>query len=360
MIESNTIFTGNIYIFHAFDVGDDINLEKLEKSQVVDTKPHQLPKYFKNYHAPLAIELPQYAQISEKNISVKIHNFGVVSIVYKIPFTDTLANIRKIFGEIHNQFQEQSVLDLKIVYEKIKPFISKPNFFQTRASYMVLEVDPMQNQITVDELKKEYGSIICSTLRFETDVLSEYQRKEMLDDAIGYFRGDLIMVDTDAAFVYDAEYPELLDFFEFANIQQLELRYFDRMLDDKLNRLYETEAVKVPLRAYLPFIGSTASDPIAGLSKLRVDISVITERLEGSIKLAGEPYFSELYDLLVEKLDLANWRSGIERKLSIINNVQSVYRHNIDVNREDMLTVLIIILIFIELIIGLLNFLKAY
>lgn len=360
MIEPNIVFSGNIYIFHAFDIGDDINLEKIERSRTVNTIAHQMPKYFKNYHAPLSIELPSHPKKSEKCISTKVHSFGVVSLLYKIPFTDTLANIRKEFGEIHNRYQEQSILDVKAVFKHIEPYVIKSRFYNTRSSYMVLEVDPIQDQITVDQLKEQYGSIICSTLRFETAALSEYQRKEMISDAIGYFRGDLIIVDTDAAFVYDEEYPELLDFFEFANIQQLELRYFDRMLDDKLNRLYETEAVKVPLRAYLPFIGSTASDPIAGLSKLRVDISVITERLESSIKLAGEPYFSELYELLVEKLALSSWRSGIERKLSIINNVQSVYRHNIDVNREDMLTVLIIILIFIELVIGLLNYIKGY
>ncbi len=360
MIESNIIFSGNIYIFHAFDIGDDINLEKLERSRAVTTVPHQMPKYFKNYHAPLAIQLPDHPKKSAHCVSTKVHNFGVISFIYKVPFTDTLANVRKMFGEIHNQYQEQSILDVKAVFKRIESYIVKPRFYQTRSSYMVLEVDPIPEQMTVDQLKEQYGSIICSTLRFETDILSEYLRKEMISDAIGYFRGDLIIVDTDAAFVYDEEYPELLDFFEFANIQQLELRYFDRVLDEKLNRLYETEAVKVPLRAYLPFIGSTASDPIAGLSKLRVDISVITERLESSIKLAGEPYFSELYELLVEKLDLASWRSGIERKLSIINNVQSVYRHNIDVNREDMLTVLIIILIFIELVIGLLNYIKGY
>lgn len=357
MIEQNTIFTGNIFIFHAFDVGDDISLEKIEQLQTITTVPHQLPKYFKNYHAPLAVK---YSGQPETCISTKIHNFGVISFVYKVPFTNTLANVRKMFGDLSNQYHEQSIVDVKIVFKSIEQYVSKPRFFNTRASYMVLEVDPIPEAMTVDQLKEQYGSIICSTLRFETDVLSEYLRKEMLNDAIGYFRGDLIMVDTDAAFVYDEEYPELLDFFEFANIQQLELRYFDRVLDDKLNKLYESEAVKVPLRAYLPFIGSTASDPIAGLSKLRVDISVITERLESSIKLAAEPYYSELYDLLVEKLDLASWKNGIERKLSIINNVQAVYRHNIDVNREDMLTVLIIILIFIELVIGLLNYIKGY
>ena len=100
------------------------------------------------------------------------------------------------------------------------------------------------------------------------------------------------------------------------------------------------------------------SDPIAKLGKLKADISVITERLESSVKLAGEPYLSELYEELVDKLDLKSWQDGINRKLKIIEDIQTVYQHKIDVNREDMLTILIIVLIFIELVIGILHYIN--
>ena len=134
-------------------------------------------------------------------------------------------------------------------------------------------------------------------MRFETETLSEYQKNEILESAIGYYRGDLIIVDTEAAFIYDDEYEEVLDLFEFANMQQLELQYFDRVLDQQLNVVYEREIRKLPLLSYLPFIGALKSDPVGDLGKLKVDISVITERLENSIKLAGEAYYSELYSL---------------------------------------------------------------
>ena len=55
---------------------------------------------------------------------------------------------------------------------------------------------------------------------------------------------------------------------------------------------------------------------LASLRKLKADISVITERLESSIKIAGEPYYSEIHNLLADKLDLKNWHDGIDRKLA--------------------------------------------
>src|SRR5271155_1068942 len=100
------IFSGNIFIFHAFDVGDDINLEKVHSIRSINSIPHGLPKHFKNYHIPLAIELP-HPHESTKNISCKIHNFGAITLTYQIPFTDTLENIRAEFNIINNQYHQQ-------------------------------------------------------------------------------------------------------------------------------------------------------------------------------------------------------------------------------------------------------------
>lgn len=354
--EKNQQFAGNIYLFHAFDIGDDINLDKVQQIKSLKQLPIALPKYFKNYHTPLAVELP-HPHESRYCISFTIHSFGAVSVVYKVPFTKTLESILKEFNQLTNQFLEQSIIDTKSVFRKIEHCITQPRFFQMNTNYVVVQVTP-QPDISIADLKERHGSAITSMLRFETQTLSEYQKNEILASAIGYFRGDLIIVDTEATFLYDAEYEDILDLFEFANIQQLELRYFDRLLDQHLNKIYEGEGRTLPMKSYLPFANTVATDPIARLGKLKVDISVITERLESSIKFAGEPYFSELYELLVQQLDLVNWKQAIDRKLTIIHDIQSIYQNKVDVTRSDLLSVLVIVLIFIELVIGILNSLK--
>ena len=125
-----------------------------------------------------------------------------------------------------------------------------------------------------------------------------------------------------------------------------------------LNVVYEREIRKLPISSYLPFIGALKSDPVGDLGKLKVDISVITERLENSIKLAGEAYYSEIYSLLVEKLDIANWKESINRKLDIILDVRTVYENKVEALRDDLLSVLIIVLIFIEMVVGILAYFK--
>lgn len=350
-------FSGHIYIFHAFDIGDDVNLDKVATLRTIRTTPVSLPKYFKNYNAPLALELPHPNQ-SARCASVQLHKFGAVSLMYRIPFHSTLEDLRQEFYDIYDHYQEQSVADVKLIYKKIEPFISQPQFFQTRASYNILQVNPQSTQMDLAQFKQQFGSIIASSLRFETESLSEYQKNEILDSAIGYYRGNMIIVDSDTTFIYDDDYNDLLAFVEFTNLQQLELQYFDRMLDKKLNQIYEGGGIqKVSMLSYLPFLDNI-TDPVASLGKLKVDISVITERLEGSIKLAGEPYYSEFYHLLMKKLDIQTWQESIDRKLEIIKDVQLVYQHKTDVIRENVLEILIITLIAIELVIGILSYIK--
>ena len=347
-------FSGNLFIFHAFDIGDEINLEAVKDEDHIITCAYTVPKFFKNYHLPLEIDLPHPHSSSACN-NVRLHNFGTISLTYKIPFSDTLEDVKENIRSIDNKFQEQSVIDAGNVFKAIKNHVKKGKFFHTKSSYMVIQVDTQPERVDTVELKKKYGGIIVSMLRFETQTLSEYQKTAILESAIGYFKGDLIIVDTESSFVYDPDYEEILYLFEFANIQALELRFFDRLLDQKLNLIYEEKFGQLPFSAYLPFIGSTAKSPVDELGKLKVDIQVIIERMESGIKLVGEPYFSELYETLVDKLDLDGWRSSINQKLEIISGIQSVIQHKVDSIRGDMLETLIIILIFIELLIALMR-----
>lgn len=350
-------FSGNIFIFYAFDVGDDINLTALEAKNNIISKPLALSNYFKNYHIPLAVELP-FPHKSPYCLSSKLHNFGVISLTYKIPFSDTLENLKNQLYELDNQYREQSILDAQVLFNKIKPFVKKSRFFHLRTSYVVIQVNQQPSGVSVDELTEYYSGTIVSLLRFETETLSEFQKDAILNSATGYYRGDLIIIDTEAAFVYDEDYQAILDLFEYANIQQVELQYYDRSLDQHLNVVYTREVWTLPITAYIPFISMWMKDPMGDLDRLKVEISAIIERIESGIKLAGDVYASETYTLLVEKLDLKRWKESIDNKLAIIRDVHQVYQNKIDTIREDLLSVLVIVLIFIELVIGILDYLK--
>jgi hypothetical protein len=352
---TKSIFRGNILLFYAFDVGDDIDLEQIRQKGFVSTCVIPLSAYFKNYHIPLAFRMSdaqpkeQATGVLESScISSKVHHFGVLSFCYRIPYEDTFEDLKIKIIDIKKSFDERSEIDARETFKKIYPAIKKPRFYSLKNSYFALQAYPLQEKMTPEEFKELYGGRIASLLRLEVYALSDYQVDEILASSIGYYGQDLIIVDSAGSFIYDDEYFEPLEFFESANIQKLELQYFDRFLDQKLNYFYAQKAYHVPLTAYIPLVGQRIELPISRLAKLRVDISVVTERLENSIKMAGDEYYSKLYSMLVEKLSIKEWRDSIGRKLNIIHDLYSVYQDRLDTIHEELLTIVIIVLIAVE------------
>ncbi len=192
-------FTGNIFIYHSFDVGEDINLERIKRENLITRQPLALSKYFKNYHIPLAVELPHPHATSFCD-SAKIHSFGVITLRYKIPFNSSLDELRSQIDSIDQEFQNQSVEDANSIFKRIKAAIKQPSFFYLRKSYVLIQVNPQPDIIDAMAVKEQYGSAIASILRFETETLAEHKKNEIIATGFGYYRGDLIIVDTEAAF----------------------------------------------------------------------------------------------------------------------------------------------------------------
>jgi len=352
----STEFSGNIYIFHSFDVGEEINTNLVKEKQLVTKRISTLPKYFKGYQIPLEVELP-HPHTTSYCETVRLHQFGVFTLRYKIPFTLSLEKLRDEINKIENEYREQSVDDASRLFNKIKEAIKEPNFFHTNESYILVQIDPKKD-LSSKQLREQSGGLIAATLRFETEMLADYKKDEILKKALNYYRDDLFIIDTSAAFIYSDEYQELLDLFDFVNVQHLELQYFNKILNEQLNKVYQEGTEPRILRDSIPLIRSKRAKAMSYLSKLKVEISVITERLENNIKLADEPYYSEIYQKLSNALDLGKWKQSIDKKLEIIHDISSIHEEEIRGLREDIFNLLIVILIFLEFIVAIMHYYK--
>jgi hypothetical protein len=346
---------GNLLLFFAYDIGEEIDNEIVKNKGLLNVNDAYLSSYFKNYHVPLSFsmrddgeEVVLPAAQGQTRISSKLYNFGVISFCYRVPFEATFEDLKTKIIEVDRYFEDKSDHDARRVFHDLLPAIRNPRMYNSKSSYLAVHVNPMKDLITPQELKERYGERIASLLRFETQNLSEYQKNDILSSTTGYYGEDMVIIDTEASFVYDDEYVEALEFFEYANIEKVELQYFDRLLDQKLNYFYSQDSFKVPLTAYLPLLGERMDLPVSRLVKLRVDISVVAERLENSIKSTGDSFFLTMYSMLVKKLLIKDSRESINRKLNIIKDLYTVYQDRLDTIHEELLTLVIIVLIAIE------------
>jgi hypothetical protein len=355
--KNKDLFQGNILLFYLLDVGDDIDLTMIKDQGLITIQTLPLSSYFKNYHAPLSFSLSEGIRDANSGnvkkldrVITKLHHFGVISLCYRIPFHLSLEDLKLEITKIKNYFDIASEADALFVFEKIHAALDKPHFFNLKTSYFAIQVNPRPDEMAPFEFKEQYGSKIASLLRLEQKALSAYQKDEILNATIGYYGQDLIIIDGEGSFIYDDEYFEQMEFFECINLEKLELQYFDRLLDEELNVFYKQEKFKIPFYAYIPLIGGKVESPGSRLAKMRVDISVITERLENSIKIIGDTYYSRMYAILTEKLSIKEWRDSIRGKLDIIQDLYEVYQDRLDTIHGEILEFVIIILILFEII----------
>ncbi|MFC1854889.1 hypothetical protein ACFLY6_03435, partial [Candidatus Dependentiae bacterium] len=290
-------------------------------------------------------------------ISCKIYTFGTVSLCYKASVSGTFEALKVDAINVVEKYAEIAKKDVEKIFAAIKTAIKKPVLFNLDSDYYAVQLEPAFERLPTEEFKDTFGGKIASLLRLETETLSEYQQDSILASTTGYYGEDFIIIDSEAAFVYDDEYSEAVEFLELANIQRLELQCFDMMLDQKLSFFYNQEAAYKPsLGSYVPLVRSKVDRLLEEMARLRVDVSVITERLGSDLKMVGDAYFEQLYSMIADRLQLSFWRKSISKKLNIISDLYQLHHNQQESIRNEIMMVIIIVLIALEAAIAFLEF----
>ena len=365
-------FAGDIIFFYAYDVGDDIDLDMVKAEHLVPTYNTPLSARFKNYHIPISYHLRGDDIISEGEgyeaqlgdshelvgdsveaggtpcyVLSKIHGFGVLSYCYRIPFEGTLSTLKKRVIELKSEYDQSSDVFAYDTFKKIHSAIVSPQFCNLKNDYFTVHISPLRSTVSSEKIMEMYGGDIASLLRLELNPLSFYQQDTILRSRTGYYGDELMVIDSGGSFVYDDKCYDSMELFEFVTIQMLELQYFDRLLDRRLHTFYTDHLDSSKQRGLMT---------LSELAQLRVDISVITERLENSIRMSGDEYYTDIYERLVKKLSIDRWREAVQRKLDIIRDLYEVQQTSQDLGFHKRWTLVIVWLIAFESVVSLAHF----
>lgn len=351
--KNGVVFDGIIYFFCCFDIGDDVDFKNIMTKSHFFHSSYKKSRY-KTQNILLSVDINKI-EFTKSCISASLYNFGVLSFRYAFPFSVPLEELKSIINKTLDLVETYSYNDGKAIFNEIKDSVRESTFFNLSKTYVLIQCDT-KDGITPYDFKNNFGHEISSLLRFENEVLSEYKKNEILENGFGYYRGDLLIIDVNSAIIYDNDYGDILDIFEYANIKHMELQFFDKSLDTQLNFSYDRRSFHVSFLSYLPIIGMMQFNPIEELAKLRVDISVVCERLWSSIKFSDDPYYLEIYHMLDKKLEFDSWQKSIDKKLEIISHILETHEYKIINMRHDFQNLLIILLIFLETLLAVLHF----
>ncbi len=369
---SISINKGSILVHHAFDIGWEINLDKAEKCLIEKQQLTSRFKFSKDprkaiiiKEAPLSIELGQEKiTINQKeyqtNITTKIWDYGAMSITIEI-----LLNNKTQWNEIEEiaDFLEKKN-DVEIIARRIKdeiknlitPAIKLPlewEQFEDYITYFLVDIDGISNPRKIFE-KVDVAALITGEIGCKLSPISSIP---VTDNYIQYYDNDLAVIDWDSALIIEpTASKDICDAIEFSLTHLLELRYYDYMIDKKLDQLY-TELEKEK-KGFLRLIKSNYSKILDDATRNYIEFSDLIGKIENSFKTVGDPYIATVFRTCAEQFRFDDWNKSISRKMNTLFQIIQIIQAELNAIRSHILEIIIILLIAVEVIPFILKILK--
>ncbi len=354
---------GRVLIYRVFDIGEEINLEKVSQILTDVAAPSRSKFTLKKSdrqavivsNDPLTVNLGNYRFTANgkeytSEISAKVWDFGTLSLTFDflIPEGFTITQLK----EFSSAIQDYEDLDVyarsksREFAQQIQSAMAKVNEWEVYEDYILYYIEKFTQDFedASDILKQE--DIAALILNEEKNTLSPQSIERIYDSKLQYYKNDLALIDWNSAFVIEPSGSlDIPDVIEFAMNQLLEMRYYDDLLDKKLREIYSAIELK-----NMSIFSSRYNEIALGAGQNYIEIAEIVESVENSLKVIGDLYHSTVFRSASKKFRFADWQTSIDNKLKNLADISALLLDNINNRKSHILELTIIALISVELI----------
>jgi len=353
---SLVIASGQVMAFFAFDIGYEINLNTAREllpsaPRQPLTRKKQTPNYLQYPNPPQVVQWATTDTLLgiAGHITITLFDFGAISIMYRwaLPSELPLADLPKLSQLLSQRNLEADArVQLQIIFERMTPAIIRPSIASLVEDYYIFVIERFTTALQAEQLLQQQG-ILAQVLRFETQPLSKEQQLEALSQHISYYEQDLVLVDWNAAIIYDQDFDDTLAILELINVELLEARYIDAQLDLSIKN-YET--LRYKRREWHLLLRAPYRKDIEDLAELRIESALLGERVDNALKLIGDDYLARVHTAATQRFYLQEWDAAISRKLNIMEDLYQLLTDRVHSAQGHVLELIVIFLIVLELI----------
>jgi len=337
--------------YRIYDIGREIDLDWLERAlaqnyfttrtSFVRVKQKSImieePPLMIQMH-PIRVE--RQGRPFEFSVVARVYDIGAISFCFIYENVDspysTLEEIAFLFAgqEGLSEFYVQYLKTLaEIIKPHIKNFAIDPDFFEDYTVYVTDRRDD-----SVDPVPLLLG---------EKTNTSTQMRDEIIKNSLSYTTDDLAILSWDSALLCNPENPtDLIDLIEFANVQVLELRYYDRELTREMEKMYDDIEHADRLSAFRRSRQYHAI--MAKQMETYAEISEVIEKVDNLIKVTEDIYYARVYATALKVLRSNQWSESVTRKIDVIRENYSMLSDEVRIQHSNFLEWVIIILIALE------------
>lgn len=325
----------SIFIYHLFDVADEINLDLVEalwssrnkiasRLRLEKISPRSIT--FKN--PPVLVELGSHemtfdGEVYLAEIKARIFDIGVIGLIIRLDVPEDMTYEKYLDLSIAVDNLPEDVIReyIEAVSETIKPACAKMRISDLDEDFIVYYFH--------DELPKwDYVPILLK----EKGPFSEETRQDTLANHFSYSPDDVCYLTWDSAIIFDkTSSMDIPDLLEFANAQFLELRYYDTALDTAIDRFYdEIDALnqnhgtrKVPTYRLIR----------NKLMELMADMSALTSNIDNALQVTEDIFYARVYSRYMFLLKASTWRESISNKLNVIQRCYTLLNEEVTLHR---------------------------
>ena len=357
-----TIQRGEIIAYRVFDVADEIDLAAVEQRIKSSHGPSRLTIARSTGHAlivrnaPLTLTLaPSQVRLGRSEtraeIFARVWDYGAISVQFRMairPGTtwDELVALAAM-AEDDNDFDEQALNRAK----ELTPVLSaamksshEPRGIEDYVIYLLEKVEGVEKPADLVSAV----DIPALILGEPTEEVSANVRNAILDKVHAYSTRDLAVIDWNSALLVEPEGSrDVADILEFAVTHLLEFRTFDDLLDERLERLYDSIERRPTMRAFFKNDYERLSREAAALY---IEFSDYVERVDNSLKFVGDFYLATIFRSAAARFNLREWEENVSRKMNAVARISEVLQGEINARRSHWLEIIVIVLILVELL----------
>ena len=349
--------------YRIYDVADGIDLERCR--QLINggqsgrlRLKREGSEYIQLSNPPLNIDLGARAfemsgKRTEVRLSGRVFHYGAISVTVRVPI-EPQTNFETLVPVADELYDSRAIDGLCLdevdkLRELFKPAFEAPHLWQQNEGYTVLFARAIEGDPTAEELLADPHLARLVVGEGREGVLSKGEEKEILRNAWSYTPRDLVVVEWNAAFIFEPSGSEdVVDLVEIANAQLLELRYYDAVLDGELSRVYDVIGQR---RGSL--LSSPYKELLRGLMLTLIELSEFIERIENALKIVGDVYLARVYEGAVAQLRINRWTEQVTRKHRLLQQTYGLLKGEVDTSRALTLEVMVVVLILLEIVMAL-------
>jgi hypothetical protein len=353
---------GCFRILFLYDVAEAIDLEMLlslpgtRGGPVERPFPRRTPQYVRFEHIPIIEPVEPVTIGGETNAvySVKYYAFGVIVVQVEVPFDGDWQNLLSQNARwIDAADAEKDAREMARCHlERASRAVIRPTKDWLQETYLITEVHEVQDahgeQLTAAELVSMHGGDLAQLVRGETVPLAAKACEETLQASLSYYPRDLVVVGPSAALVYDRseDAAAAAQVLEFAKMQLLEFRYYDRLMTRVLAEFYDA----LERKRNVLFSRWSLPRDAQRFNTVRLDVMELTERVDNAIKFVSDIYYARVYRLASTRIGVTDYRKLVDEKLETAGDLYDFMVDQFNESRSFVIEVAVAILAVLDVI----------